>query len=128
MTACVTDEHRYSTGYVLKFDDIRTQTGIISISSFKSSGKFTCQKEGLYLISSWVFSDTNFATFGVYRSSKKLAQGYITFDSDDNTSAGTGTAVISVELQVADTVYVKTENDMRAFDGMRSCLTIVKLK
>ncbi|CAG2236590.1 unnamed protein product [Mytilus edulis] len=51
--------------------------------------------------------DTDYATFGVYRSSNKLAQVYITFDSDGDSSAGTGTAVVSVELQVADTVYVK---------------------
>ncbi|XP_071177348.1 uncharacterized protein [Mytilus edulis] len=115
MTACVSYHHSLSAGIVLKFGDIRTHVGILNdnLSSFRSSGKFTCQKEGLYRISSWMLSDTDIATIGIYRNSNNLAKVYITYDSDSDTSAGTGTAVVTVELQVGDTVYVKAENNMQ---------------
>ncbi|CAG2225855.1 unnamed protein product [Mytilus edulis] len=45
-------------------------------------------------------ADTNIATIVVYRNNNTLAKVYITYDSDDDTSAGTGTAVVSVELQI----------------------------
>ncbi|CAG2226174.1 C1QL [Mytilus edulis] len=124
MTACNIDGGVYSAGKVIKFDDIRTDIGNTNLFSFRSSGKFTCQKEGLYLISSWVLSDTNIATIVVYRNNNTLAKVYITYDSDDDTSAGTGTAVVSVELQIGDTVYVKTENDMRVFIEIQASITV----
>lgn len=129
MTACLSDSGAKPRGFVLKFDDISTQTGINNLSSFRNTGKFTCESEGLYLISSWVESNTDYARFGVYRNNFLLANAYITYTDSGSVVVGTGTAVIAVELQVGDLVYVKTEYNMLPYINSKdSCLTIAKLK
>lgn len=129
LTACLSERGSKPSGFVLKFDDISTQTGINNISSFRSTGKFTCESEGLYLISSWVESGTSFARFGVYRNNFLLANAYITYTDRGSVVIGTGTAVIAVELQVGDLVYVKTKTNMIPYISSKdSCLTIAKLK
>ncbi|XP_052086779.1 uncharacterized protein LOC127724044 isoform X2 [Mytilus californianus] len=127
MTACLISHLFLSSGSVVKFDDIKTHTGISNLSSFRNSGKFTIEKEGLYLVSSWILSHTNRAQFAIYYNGKSLASAYVMYDGDAGTNVGTATAVVAVELKVGDTVWVQTKTRMMV-GREGSCLTIAKLK
>lgn len=39
------------TDTIMKFDDVRFSEGIKNLGAYKNTGKFTCENEGLYLIS-----------------------------------------------------------------------------
>ncbi|CAC5405797.1 unnamed protein product [Mytilus coruscus] len=127
MTACLISHLFLSRGSVVKFDDIKTHTGISNLSSFRNSGKFTSENEGLYLVSSWILSHTNRAQFAIYCNGNSLASAYVMYDGDAGTNIGTATAVVAVELKEGDTVWVQTKTRMQVGrDG--SCLKIAKLK
>ncbi|XP_076076758.1 uncharacterized protein LOC143047563 [Mytilus galloprovincialis] len=126
MTACLVSSLFLSSGSVVKFDDIKTHTGISNLSSFRESGKFTSESEGLYLVTSWIMSNTNAAQFAIYCNGDSLSSAYVMHDGDAG-SIGRATAVVSIELKVGDNVWVQTKTRMQVGrDG--SCLTIAKLK
>ncbi|CAG2238843.1 unnamed protein product [Mytilus edulis] len=51
LTSCVSSDNIYSTGTLIKCDDVRTSIGIKNLSALKTSGKFSCEVVGLYHIS-----------------------------------------------------------------------------
>lgn len=127
MTACINSSPTLSSGSVVRFNNIRKNIGISSISSFQNSGKFTCEYEGLYLVSSWILSNTDESQFAIYYNGQSLASAYVMYDAAPEINVGTATAIVSVELKVGDTVWVQTKN--RMFVGYQgSCFTIAKLK
>lgn len=128
MTACIRSSSTLSGRSVVKFDDIRTNIGISNVSSFRNSGKFTSESEGLYLVFSWIVSDVNDAQFAIYCNGNSLARVYVTFNGDTgNANVGTTRAVVAVELKAGDIVWVQTK--IGIFVGNQgSCLTIAKLK
>lgn len=127
MTACNTHAPTLPSGSVVKFNNIRKHIGISSVSSFQNSGKFTCENEGLYLVSAWIVSNTDESQFAMYYNGDSLASAYVMYDGASETNVGTATAIVSVELKVGDTVWVQTETKM--FVGAEgTCFTIAKLK
>ncbi|CAG2240768.1 unnamed protein product [Mytilus edulis] len=107
ITACVRFPTSFSDGSVVRFDNVRTNRSISNVSSFRNSGKFTSESEGLYLVSSWILSDTNSAEFAIYCNGNSLASAYIKYIAGGY-NIGTATAVVVVELKVGDTVWVQT--------------------
>ncbi|VDI41045.1 Hypothetical predicted protein, partial [Mytilus galloprovincialis] len=112
MTACINSSPTLSSGSVVRFNNIRKNIGISSISSFQNSGKFTCEYEGLYLVSSWILSNTDESQFAIYYNGQSLASAYVMYDAAPEINVGTATAIVSVELKVGDTVWVQTKNRM----------------
>ena len=109
----------------MKFNVIETQVGITKLSEFRSSGKFICEKKGLYLISVYMYSDTNGAQYYIYKNRHIVSKLYIGTHSIG--WAHTGTGVVSVDLQVGDAVWIKVPLSLSV--GIQySCLTIVKIK
>lgn len=126
MTACVKQGNTV-TG-VVKFNDIKTNSNISNLSYFKSNGKFITETEGLYLVSTWIFSYTNGASYAVYKNGKSIALAYAHYDRDtSNTNGGSASAIVSTELKAGDVVWVQTTTSMYVY-AQFSCLTIVKLK
>ncbi|XP_071135131.1 uncharacterized protein [Mytilus edulis] len=126
MTACVKQGNTV-TG-VVKFNDIKTNSNISNLSYFKSNGKFITETEGLYLVSTWIFSYTNGASYAVYKNGKSIALAYAHYDTDtSNTNGGSASAIVSTELKAGDVVWAQTTTSMFVY-AQFSCLTIVKLK
>lgn len=113
---------------LIKFDDVRTYVGIENVYPFKHSGKFTCEKAGLYHISVVVTSNTDRAGYSIYRNDDLLLLKVYIATHTGNAWEHTGTGVIAIKLYVGDTISVKKElKDMHVYGSMYSCLTIVKI-
>lgn len=80
----------------MKFDNVRTNSGISNLSSFRNSGKFTSESDGLYLVISWITSETNSAEFSRYCNGNSLASAYVKYIAAGY-NIGTATAAVVVE-------------------------------
>ena len=113
------------TNSPVKFTDIMTSAGITNTASFKSSGKFICEKPGLYYISGYIRSNTNSHAFFLKKNNEVVSRSATT---SWPSSVGYSTSSINavVEVEVNDTVYIETRGDI--YVSSYSCLTIVKIK
>lgn len=93
------------------------------MSTFKSSGKFTCEVEGLYQISVTILSHTGDKRFGIYMNNHLVSKAYISSTSNSES----GTAVAVVVLKRNDKVSVQSLEDNLYVNNYASCITIVKL-
>lgn len=102
---------------------MKTQVGIDNLSTFTSTGKFTCTKPGLYLVSIWVLTpgQNKHGHINILRNDNILVQTYI----DNAAHYDTGTATAVVELQLSDKVWVRYDNGRVDYFG--TCMAIVKL-
>lgn len=130
MTACVSSDVTSPNGSFVKFDDVRTTVGVKNITSFFKSGQFTCEVEGLYLISAFIDTSTNYGHYHIYKNEMIFVSNFfnfITTSGDIGGSGNTGTAVVAVALDIGDTVRIQTANSMYVVSDKRSCITIAKL-
>ncbi|CAC5424425.1 C1QL [Mytilus coruscus] len=123
MTSCVIHDKVLSRGETLKFDNVLTNVGIDNLSSFQSTGKFNCTKEGLYIVSIWVLAQTASRGYHVhiYKNNNILSETYIS----NRNHYDTGPATVAVELEVEDNVWVQFDNGK--VDSYGSCMTIIKI-
>ncbi|XP_071136988.1 uncharacterized protein MG328 homolog [Mytilus edulis] len=127
VTACSSSGDTKSSGYVVKFDDVRAIVGVKNISSFRTSGQFTSEVEGLYLVSVWIDTTTNYGHFQIYKNQMIIGSTVFNYISTSATVQTTGTAVVAVELQIGDTVRIQTAKSMYIAHSKESCFTIAKL-
>lgn len=97
---------------------------------FATSGKFSAQSPGLYLVTVQVMSYSKGAEYEIVKDGSEIIRVQVTpyEDSDaHNYHTGTGTAVIDLDINEKVWVQVRqTVNSMYVY-GPESCLTIVKL-
>lgn len=124
--ACGNSDARYSRDEVIKFNTGKTVIGFGSSSQFYSSGVFRTENAGLYLVSSTIMSVTSQSHYHIYKNNAEIAYVYIG-DACGSSSSFTGSMVVAVQLNVGDTVYVKTAVSM-GVHGTASCLTLTKIK
>lgn len=91
--------------HILRFPDIKTSYGLSGLSTFASSGKFTCEKSGLYLVGVTVIScskaDSN---YDIYKNDVSVMPYFVTQSNVCGSASGT----VIILLSVNDTVYVQT--------------------
>jgi hypothetical protein len=99
------------------------RSGINNISLLNSTGKFSCEEEGLYQISVSIVSKTVHSRYNIFKNNRLISWTYV---SDDD-YIDTGTTVAAVELKVNDTLWVMANTDIIDYLGW-SCVTIIKIK
>lgn len=116
-----------TTGSIITFN-VHHSYGITTstLSKFKSTGKFICEVEGLYLIATNIISSKSGSWFKIMKNQEELSRTYIAyFDSGASYHSGTGLAVIT--LQVKDTIYIKVGSDI-GISSRDNTLSIIKIK
>lgn len=116
-----------SYGEVIKFDNVVTQTGLNGISEFKTTGKFTCEKAGLYLISVHIASSVSGAAYHIKQNNVLLSHVYVG-DHPSYDWSYTGTGTVTVQLQSGDLVWVQAGSSFYVYGGWYSCMSFVKIK
>ena len=107
---------------VIKFTDVKIADGIHNTDSIKTSGIFTCENPGLYLISVYITTNTKYGRYAVYKNTVQIAFA----SSPVTVSYGTPSVTIIEHLTVNDTISVT--GDISVFYGSFSCLTILQIK
>ncbi|XP_071181355.1 uncharacterized protein [Mytilus edulis] len=116
---------------IIKFDIVKFSVGINNMSAYKSTGKFICEKAGLYLISVSIRSKTNDAQYYVYHNDMNAAaisDTEIGYNSHGGSMALTGIIVHALQLHPNDSVWVYCPGTYCIEGQPWSTLTIIKLK
>ncbi|CAG2193886.1 unnamed protein product [Mytilus edulis] len=121
VTGCTTGSNTKPAG-PLKFQDIKTSFGVPNLSSFQSTGKFTCLVPGHYHIVTTIMSTHNNARIEIMKNSNSIHWQYVTGHHDGYWTPGT--AAVALELKTNDTVWIKLPSTYSIY---QSCLTIFKI-
>lgn len=124
LTSCVSTGKTFNAGTLIKFDDVRTSIGIKNVSAFKTSGKFSCEVDGLYHISVNIACHTNPAHYSIFKNNNKIITIYDANAGNPQTSTG----VVVVKMNVGDTISVVPDRNMYAYSSHWSCITIVMIQ
>ncbi|VDI79595.1 Hypothetical predicted protein [Mytilus galloprovincialis] len=115
----------FPSGAILPFKQVHTSKGIKDLISVKNEGKFKCEKSGFYLISAYVSTTTSSSGYYyIYKNNAYIAIGYRHQQSYGLTS----TVIVTEQLQVNDTVYVKNGPEMYVYDGTQSVFSIIQIE
>lgn len=98
----------------------------INISSYISTGIFTCEFAGLYQVSVTIMSQQSDAQFSIYKNGVSKVSSYVArHDLQQGYHTSTGVGVF--ELDVGHTIHIDTDNSLSHVYGSFSCLTIIKV-
>lgn len=122
LTTCVSVDGFVSDHTLIRLDEVRTHVGIVDIAAVRNSGRFTCEKDGLYQISVVMNSPTSNAQFSVQINGNTVST--LRLSNDNNIDAGT--SVVAADLQVGDIVWVQADSRFHVYFHW-SCMTIVKV-
>lgn len=115
------------TNTIMKFDDVHYYSvGITNLSAYKSTGKCTCEHEGMYLISASVMSYTSGARYYIILNGSTISDTYISQNS--NTFAHTGAVTVTRELNPNVQVWMYAAGSWYLYADLWSKLTIIKIK
>ncbi|VDI23358.1 Hypothetical predicted protein [Mytilus galloprovincialis] len=114
---------------IIKFDNVAFSVGIKNLTAFKNSGKFVCEKEGLYILSVKIYSNTNGAHFYISLNGNTISYTKISFNGNHPSAMeNTSTAVLTVQLRLNDSVWVFYPRASHVAGSAWSTFTIVKIK
>lgn len=126
VTSCISSGKSLSSGATVVFNSKHSDAGMRNISSYTSTGTFTAEEQGLYLVTVTIRSRTSGAVYKIYKNSSSLIQVYVgSWYSSTYYESGTG--VLSVELNAGDHIKVQTGASMYV-EAPESCMTIIKIK
>lgn len=116
------------TSGILKFDNVRFSIGISNLAAYKSTGKFVCERKGLYMISSSIMAKRNGASYYIYLNGQEMSETYISYaTSNPSDIYHTGTVVFTLQLLPNDSVWIHNPG-YEMSGALHSTLTIVKVK
>ncbi|CAG2190465.1 unnamed protein product [Mytilus edulis] len=101
---------------IMKFDDVKYSVSITNLSSYKTTGKFTCEHEGLYLISSSVMSHTSLANYYIILNGNDISQTYIGRHS--GSKEFTGAVSLTRKLNQNDQVWLYASGSWYLYGGV----------
>ena len=114
----------------VKFDKIVTKTGFNNITSFKSTGKFTCETPGFYYISAYLRSQTLGNEYYIMKNSDMISYSARAVFSDGPSLLSTSLNAV-VDVQKNDELYVQVYDTYPygSFnsEGALSCMAIIKI-
>ncbi|XP_063442070.1 uncharacterized protein LOC134722382 [Mytilus trossulus] len=126
LTSCVAQSGPL-TG-IIKFPSIQDNIGINELSSFISSGQFTCENPGLYQVFVRITSGVGNKYCSVQKNGSEMSKIYIAAHIGDPSDWHTGIGLAILELKLGDVVWIEKDISFKIETDPWSCITIVKLR
>lgn len=123
MTACAQANHDYQNE-IMMIKNVKVHVGINSLASIQSSGIFTCENPGLYLVDASIVNKAGGSTFSIRKNRSVVIQSYGSLHDQTYESAS---LVAAVELNIGDTIDIHDDNSVY-LRSLGSCVTIVKIR
>ncbi|XP_071123138.1 uncharacterized protein [Mytilus edulis] len=114
---------------ILKFNDEHCSVGITNLTAYRTTGKFTCEHEGLYIISASLMSFTGGANYHISLNGKAISQTDIDHSGGGANEDRIGAVTLTWKLNLNDQVWLESGiNSWYLYGGQASTFTIVKIK
>ncbi|CAG2226812.1 unnamed protein product [Mytilus edulis] len=125
LTTCDGGSRHLSSGSMIMFKNVYTLNGINSTAkaTYESSGKFTCDKPGLYLIATFIMTETNEAILAVYKNDAEIKHMRAYYATNGHFQ--TSTIVFFDSLKQHDTIYIRPVTQM--FMRYESCFSVLQI-
>ncbi|XP_071139135.1 uncharacterized protein [Mytilus edulis] len=126
-TVCAT-ENTYSDESIIMFPTVQTRNEVrnLTLTDMANSGKFRCEKAGLYVISGFFMTDSKvYARLDLYKNDESIAKTYLSVTA--GYSFQTSTILILQYLNINDTIYVKSGRTMKVYGDTYSCISFLQL-
>ncbi|CAC5379749.1 unnamed protein product [Mytilus coruscus] len=124
LTACSLNAN-VSHGQAIPFKNIRTVHGISNTTSLEIGGIFTAEKDGLYLITVFIQTNTTRHSFNILKNNIIIADAFSSMPGYYQT---TSTSIIE-RLEVNDTLSLSPRHfHIYVFGGEESCLSILQVQ
>lgn len=129
LTSCTSTSIDYQDGEIMKFPSTKTSIGMSNVGQFRTSGKFTCEKSGIYLFSVNIAYDGGAtADFDMRKNSQLISRVMIVHASGHSSGtrfSGSGTVV--VQINAGDVLFANAFRHMILYN-IDSCFTVIKIK
>lgn len=123
LTACAQANHDCQNE-IMMIKNVKVHVGINSLASIQSSGIFTCENPGLYLVDASIVNKAGGSTFSIRKNRSVVIQSYGSLHDQTYESAS---LVAAVELNIGDTIDIHADNSVY-LRSLGSCVTIVKIR
>lgn len=126
-TVCASDQ-THSGGSKILFPYVQTRFGVSNsaLSVFGSSGKFTCEEAGLYLISSFLMTDTKGYVYIYFYKNVNIV-GRVFFSVTSGHSYQTSTIATVQYFNKHDTFHVQPQTTIHIYGNTYSCISFLQL-
>lgn len=124
ITACQRNNANGHSNYIVKFDIVKVSLGIRDLSSFRTSGKFKCEHDGVYLVS---VSLTAYNTLIDYLLKVNGNEYTRVYEDNNKVSYQRGATTMILNLHANDMVWIELNQAMYV-DGLASCISIILIK
>ncbi|XP_063426900.1 uncharacterized protein LOC134710467 [Mytilus trossulus] len=129
LTACFVYDTTSEAG-TIKFPAIKTAIGITDLSGFQNTGKFTCDKSGIYIFSVFIAHDgKDYFEYFMNKNTNSLSRVIVSGDTQSSTphTYHTGSGTVVVQMDVGDTLHASMTSS-EEIEGRYSCLTVIKIR
>lgn len=110
----------------MKFPSTKTSIGMNKLGEFQTTGKFVCEKSGVYLFSVYIaYTGNSNADFEMKKNSQLISRVMIKHGSINGIFSGSGTVV--VQINTGDILFANAWRNMMLY-GDDSCFTVIKIK
>lgn len=118
-----------SSGSIVKFPNIKHHIGVnnTAVNNFILSGKFVCDRSGLYIIAANILSKKEGSWYKLVKNNTELTRAYIAFHGGKAEGWHSSTALTYAMLTHGDTISVVAGSRLN-ISGSETTLTIVKIK
>lgn len=110
-------------GGEIPFTKIQVSHGIKDLSPIRNHGRFICEKDGFYIVSCFIRTDTRSAKFRIERNNDIIAAGSKHGDSGFESHA----AIVAVHLHVGDVINVTAGDTMVVDSKFDSVFTVIQI-
>ncbi|CAC5426450.1 C1QL [Mytilus coruscus] len=112
LTSCIASSSSYRDGQIITFPDTKTSLGIINLAEVIKTGKFTCEKSGVYLFAIYIaFNGNSNADFELYKNMQIVSRIMIVHGlHGGDFYSGSGTVVVL--MTAGDVFFAKAYRDM----------------
>lgn len=116
---------------IIKCDEVQYSVGITNLTAFRATGRFTCEHEGLYIITASLMSFTPSARYYVSLNGKDISQHAIDHSNSDDDEDQIGAVTLTRQLHPNDQVWLQGIMGFQFayfYGGDASTFTIIKIK
>ncbi|VDI72738.1 Hypothetical predicted protein [Mytilus galloprovincialis] len=127
LTSCISSSVDYRKGQIIKFPVTKTSIGINNVTEFHTTGTFTCETSGVYLLAVHIANSGNSnAVFALYKNSKVISYVMVVYGTH-STDYNSGSGTVVVEMKAGDILLAKAIENFNVQGFFYSCFTVLKI-